>query len=812
MIRSSVRTFLSAAAFAWSKVPERERRALRPLLWGAPGLQRLRRLSQDMLWSPRPEDPTGRQARQWISDALYGERTRGGVLWGLLRLAIREPGTLVGAASVDAAKTLIRRVLTPDAVVGNHDHAQPTDLEFEVRAVLTRLGQSSDPANADSLERIALPQFEDPDISFVIPVWNHWRYTYACLAAIARNVRGTTYEVVVVDNGSSDETPRLLSRVGNLRVVRNETNLGFLRASNQGAAVARGRHLLFLNNDTHLLSGTVGALLSTIDSDPTIGAVGGRMIFLNGRLQEAGSIVWSDGSCLGYGRNDDPFDPQYSYVRVVDYCSAAMLLTRRDLFLRAGGFDERYAPAYYEDSDYCMTLRALGHRVVYQPAAVVIHREFGSSPRAEAALEAQARNRSLFVQKWASTLGDQPAPSPRAVLRARDAGRRRRLLFVDDRVPDPRLGTGYPRANSMVTSLQELGWSITLFPLLYPERLDPTTRDLEQRGVEVITRGDGRRLDLKGFLEQRRDLYDVVLISRPHNMKEALPIVRRFAPSAHVVYDAEAIFAERELRLLRLQGGAFNDRFAQARIRLEGGLVGQADAITAVSAHEAKILGQFGARRTYVVGHSVDLRPTAPGYDERADLLFVGGILDSPSPNEDALLYFVREILPLVRRQLRCSLSVVGTNQSERVAALNSEDVRVVGRVDDLEPWYSRARVFVVPTRYAAGLPMKLHEAASVGLPSVVTPLIASQVGWSDGREVIVGSGAAEFASGLVALYSNRELWERIRAGALKAVQRDCTRQAFLAGLRAATEMHLERANAVTDEPAVALYRASGLD
>src|SRR2546428_700868 len=116
------------------------------------------------------------------------------------------------------------------------------------------------------------------------------------------------------------------------------------------------------------------------------------------------------------------------------------------------------------------------------------------------------------------------------------------------------------------------------------------------------------------------------------------------------------------------------------------------------------------------------------------------------------------------------------------------------------------------PTRYAAGLPMKLHEAASVGLPSVVTPLIASQVGWSDGREVVVGADAAEFARGLVALYSNREMWERIRAGALNAVQRDCARQTFLAGLRAATGMRHETIDAPADAPAVSLHRAGRLN
>ena len=791
MIRS-VRNIARTMASAWSKVPEPHRKVLRPVVWKLPGLQRLRDLERRRLIEGETASaiarPNGARhlARKRIREGLAVERTRVGVVMGCLRLAAREPGTLARAVSPGDIVRLGKRLVMPDAArVRLVPEPRPTPLQLEVRVVIDQLRHLVD---LRDLRLIRFPWFDEPEVSFVIPVWNQWQFTYKCLAAIADKATGFSYEVIVVDNGSSDETRQVLSKIVNLRVIRNETNLGFLVATNRGASVARGKYLLFLNNDTHILSGTVPALLSTIRSDASIGAVGGRLINLDGRLQEAGSVVWNDGSCLGYGRGEDPFGPQYSYVRDVDYCSAALLLTPRELFARVGGFDERYAPAYYEDSDYCLSLYANGFRVVYQPASVIIHHEFGSSRGPEAALKAQAKNRRIFVDKWAARLANQFPPSA-SVMVARDASRRPRLLFVDDRVPDPTLGTGYPRANRMVTSLRDLGWSVTLFPLLYPERLEPCTGNLQALGIEVITGRGDRRLDLRAFLEQRTGLYDLVLISRPHNMKEALPLVRECAPRARVVYDAEAIFAQRDLQLLHLQGIEVSGSIAESRIREEAGLVRSADSVTAVSAADARTLTSMGAVSVQVVGHHVDVRPTSRSFDERADLLFVGAVLDSPSPNEDAVLYLVREILPLIRDHVQCKLFVVGSNRSSRVAALETPDVRIVGRVDELESWYSHARVFVVPTRFAAGVPMKLHEASAFGLPAVVTPLIAKQVGWADDRECLVGADAEHFARKVAELYSDPARWQRIRSGAIRAVERDCSRENFVAGLRAATTL-----------------------
>src|SRR5262249_1916395 len=156
--------------------------------------------------------------------------------------------------------------------------------------------------------------------------------------------------------------------------------LHFLLAVNQAAREARGEYLLLLNNDAQLLPGSLAAAIATLESGVDIGAVGARIILLDGMLQEAGSIIWRDGSCLGYGRGDDPFAPMYMFRRDVDYCSGAFLLTPRRVWEQLGGFDEQFKPAYYDETDYCVRLWERGLRVVYEPNAAVLHYEFASSP------------------------------------------------------------------------------------------------------------------------------------------------------------------------------------------------------------------------------------------------------------------------------------------------------------------------------------------------------------------------------------------------------------------------------------------------
>jgi GT2 family glycosyltransferase len=257
-----------------------------------------------------------------------------------------------------------------------------------------------------------------PTASVVIPTYDGVAHLEPCLRALAstlpRSFRG---EVLVVDDGSGAETrnalARLEDRYGWLRVVRNGRNRGFITSCNRGAREAEGEYLVFLNDDTVPLPGWLEGLIQTFRQRPEAGAAGGRLIYPDGSLQEAGGVIYRDGSGANIGRGDYEVDaPLYRHVREVDYCSGALLATPRRLFEQFGGFDKRYRPAYYEDTDYCFRLAGEGRPVYYQPASTVVHTEGATSgtDTGSGAKRHQSRNRGVFRKRWASVLDTRPDP------------------------------------------------------------------------------------------------------------------------------------------------------------------------------------------------------------------------------------------------------------------------------------------------------------------------------------------------------------------------------------------------------------------
>jgi GT2 family glycosyltransferase len=273
-----------------------------------------------------------------------------------------------------------------------------------------------DATDADDMVFLALPS-----ASIVIPVHNQAAYTEACLAQLVATLPARfTGEIIVVDDASSDDTPALLARWSatdaRIRVLHNSQNRGFLHTSNRGAAAATGDVLVFLNNDTLPQPGWLPPLLRVFRDHRDAGAVGGKLLYLDGTLQEAGGVIFADGSGCNFGKHDLAVDaPLYNYLREVDYCSGALLATRRTLFERLGGFDTRFAPAYYEDTDYCFGVREAGYRVYYQPESAIVHIEGGTSGTdlATGAKRYQVINHAKFVEKWRDVLLRQPAPPAR---------------------------------------------------------------------------------------------------------------------------------------------------------------------------------------------------------------------------------------------------------------------------------------------------------------------------------------------------------------------------------------------------------------
>lgn len=623
--------------------------------------------------------------------------------------------------------------------------------------------------------RLALPAAERPRVSVVIVLYNQAALTLGCLGSLAPAAAEMDTEILLVDNGSSDATRSILERLDGARILRNRENRGYAAAVNQAARLARGEYILLLNNDSLPLPGAIPAAVAAVEGDGRIAGAGGRIILADGRLQEAGCIVWRDGSCQGYGRGGDPDAGEYRFRREVDFCSGVFLLLRRSALEEAGGLDESFSPAYYEDADLCLRLRQHWYRILYEPEAVVRHWEFASSGGEDQAVQLQERARARFLAKHGDRLAGRAAPGAESQLWARMAEPEGgRVLLVDDAAPYPWLGSGFPRSAEMIRAIRNNGSFLTLYTTAGWDSNRAALKAAVPPEVEVIT---GSRLALPRFLAARRGYYDTIIVSRPHNM-QAFNCYAEASPEAlagaHVVYDAEALYCMREIRQRSVAGEPLPPGTAERMIAEETALAARASDVLVVNETEAAhFRGRVSAQVTRL-GYAVPSRPGHAPFAARRGFLFVGPLLEDGTPNVDAVAWFAAAVLPRIRERIgEVALEVAGVHRSLRIGAIRDPGFRLLGFVADLPGLYDQCRVFVAPTRYSAGIPLKVIEAGAHGVPAVATPLLAAQLGWQDGRELLVGEDAEGFAAACIRLHEDGELWARLREGVLARIAAD---------------------------------------
>jgi GT2 family glycosyltransferase len=647
-----------------------------------------------------------------------------------------------------------------------------------------------------------------PDVSVVMVVHDRFALTLQALGSLRGNFAGAI-DLILVDSGSTDETLRIERCVRGATVLRFDSNIGFLRGSNAGLVGAGSDAVLFLNNDVELAPGAVAAALARLASDPKIGAVGGKIVRAHGRLQEAGCIVWGDGATLGYMRDAAPGAPEANFVRDVDFCSAAFLLVRAALAHELEGFAEAFAPAYYEDVDLCVRITRAGYRVVYDPSVVVHHLEYGSASSPLASEAEMSRARQIFIRRNLAYLRDRPVADPQALAaaRSRDAGRRR-ILFIEDMVPLRIIGSGFVRSNDLIGVMAEMGFHVTIFPVL-PHGFDLAAvyADIPDT-VEVMH--DRTLADLPAFLASRPGYYDVVWIARTHNLDRTRAVLETLDPPPRIVLDTEAIAALRTATQIELpsqggdgqggdcqggdfQGGDFQrgDFDTDAAIRREFANAPFCERIVAVSEYEAAKLRAVGIGDVSVIGHMRALTPTGRSFEDRLGMLFVGAIHRTDSPNYDSLCWFVDAVLPLVESALgwETRLTIAGyTGDGVALDRFRGHPrISLRGALADTTPLYDAHRIFVAPTRFAAGTPYKLYEAASYGLPIVASDLLLRQTGWEDGVDLLSApvTDPDLFAAHIVRLYRDKAEWQALREAALSRLWRENGREHYVRALRA---------------------------
>ena len=646
----------------------------------------------------------------------------------------------------------------------------------------TRLVRPPSPAASGAALR--LPRPEAPRASIIVPVYNQLHMTLGCLRALADSGDTTAFEVIVVDDGSSDATPELLPTVPGLVFHRNAKNLGFIGACNAGAAKARGEFLVFLNNDTTVQPGWLDALLATFESYPDTGLAGSKLVYPDGRLQEAGGIIFADGSCWNYGRFEDPAHPRFNFVREVDYCSGASIAIRRELFEGLDGFDAFYSPAYYEDTDLAMRVRDRGLKVRYQPASVVVHHEGATSgtDTGSGVKAYQVANQAKFLERWREVLARDHLPPSAGAEIASERGRKRRVLVLDACTPTPDRDSGSLRMTALLRLLREEGCSVVFFPENRAHD-GAYTEALQQLGVEAWWHP--WLADVPRWLAQHGERFDLVIGSRHYVLGPMLPLLRSQAPRARVVFDTVDLHFLREQREAELAGDAAGLRTAARTRKAELALVAQADLTWVVSEAERVLLAtEAPGARVDVVSNIHDIAEPGPGFAGREGLLFVGGFRHPP--NVDAARWLAEDILPRIHaKHPGLSLHLVGGDASPAVKALGQRSgIHFHGYVPDLGPLLREVRISVAPLRYGAGVKGKVNQALAHGLPVVATTCAVEGMHLVDGEDVLVADDADAFAEAVLKLHDDATLWSRLSEGGLENTRRHFSPDVVRAPLR----------------------------
>jgi len=615
-----------------------------------------------------------------------------------------------------------------------------------------------------------LPDPVEEIVSIIVPAYGRFALTYRGLHALALRTPGRLgARVHLVDDDPRHPLTPLLGEVAGLRIIVNPENLGFLRSCNRAVANVPGTFVVLLNNDAVVQDGWLDALLKTAGEHPETAMVGGRLLGGDGRLQEAGVTMYRDGLGSPYGRGDDPERPQFRFAREVDCVSGACLLIRRGAWEAVGGFDEQFAPAYFEEYDLAFALRAAGWSVRYQPDSRIVHA--GSASYGIAARDRQtARNREHFRLKWADELARQE-PGPHAEFLARERPHPLgSVLVIDDRVPERDRHAGGLWIAQWLELLRDAGMKVIFAPDDGRER-QPYADQLRQAGIEVLAPG----IDLDAWLDDNGRFLDRVVLARPLVADRRLPAVRRWT-SARVLYFTHDLHWLREERRYVITGdprAAVDSRYLR---EIESRIFRQVDGILTPSTDEVPLIRAVSPHvpiwvlTPFADAETILVSGDAPALAQRRAIMFIGGF--AHLPNVDAALRLVRDVMPAVWRHVPdAQVLIVGDDPPPEVRALATDRVQVTGHLPSLEAVFGRVRMTVSPMRFGSGVKGKIITSLGAGVPVVTTSIGNEGLDLKDGVEALLGETAEQLAAQVVRLFQEPGLADSLAAAGRRFLQ-----------------------------------------
>ena len=571
---------------------------------------------------------------------------------------------------------------------------------------------------------LKIPLYAKPLVSIIIPSHNNFRYTYNCISSILKAEPSVPYEIIIGNDMSTDNTRIIGLYFTNIIVYNNNNKYNFLMNCNEMAKFSKGKYILFLNNDTKVHKEWLIYLIKLIESDEKIGMVGSKLIYPNGKLQEAGGIVWNNGDCYNYGRGNNSDMPEYNYVKEVDYISGISILIKKCVWEKIGGFDKRYISAYYEDKDFAFEIRKLGYKVMYQPKSVVEHNEGISNSKilSSSIKKYQIRNKKKFIKKWKSELKYQKEQGN--TFPSRDKGYNR-IFVIDNQIPSFNKNAGYRCTFMYLNIFKEIGLQVTFLPYNF-RKIEPYTTFLQQKGIEVLY-GDWYKKNIKNWLKTNLKYFKYVYLERPKITMTYYDLIRKHF-SGKIFYFAHDLHYIRLYRQYNITHDKKKLRKSEKSKKIEMQIFSKVDIIHVVGNYEYQILKEkFNKkiiRNIPLYIYDNQLTNIEKDFSKRNGLIFVGGF--SFSPNRDAVSWFSKYVYPkIVNRFQDMVWHIVGSHIPDIIRKLESKNIKIEGFLSDeeLSSLYQKCRIAIVPLRYGAGVKGKIVEAAYNQIPIVTTSI-----------------------------------------------------------------------------------------
>lgn len=616
-------------------------------------------------------------------------------------------------------------------------------------------------------KKLIFPETNNPGVVIFVGLGENRYHNYICLKSILLFTK-VPYQIYAITNNINVSD---FKNIRNIVLHENQNKaINKIELYKQNRQyISNCKYVLFLDGNCVVTEDYLESMLSLLERNKC-DVVSGKIVDAHNKtLLHAGGIISQGGVIKIRGLGEAADKPEYSFVHSIDIPAEECMLMRKDDLDKF--CDEDVSS---RNSSLNSILTKNNYKILIQPKAIIKCQVVGNFKSFSSSGEKTDQLiKNIYTKKWAQTT---------------------RILVLDDYIPAMRYGSGFPRLYEMLSCLSELGCFVTFFPVGNPVKVQPETSELQEKGIEVFW---GQYANFESFMNENHNLYDIVLVSRPHVFERFyVPIKKNFHDSV-IIYDAEALFYTREQAKAKILGKIENKNI-ESLAKQEMRLLGEADMVISVSPGEREIMLQQSSQKNIEVwSHVQNVKENHTLFNQRDGILFLGSFFAGQgSPNEDAALYFAKDIFPKILEKLDCKLYIVGANPTKAVKKLASKQIEVTGYVENLEDYFNKCRVHVVPTRFAAGIPLKLLQAMSHGIPTVVSELIASQLVLSDGKEVLVAQNTMEFAEKTMLLYSHETLWATISQNSLKFVLDNFSKSSMMKQM----EMIIEKSLAIREQ------------